>query len=153
MPQSPPSSGICQERYGPGVPEGSRGLFAEVSLPAAVVEAIYIGFNGLFASNAHDFHAQTLGGRMTTLAMGFLILLKLGKNRENLDTFEILWADECVTCLIEIHDPWGQFRSFKKTKMAAPIHPRIGGTFFLKPIHSDKQHLRDVTRMMVSREV
>jgi len=62
---------------------------------------------------------------MTTLAMGFLILLKLGKNRENMDTFEILWADECVTCLIEIHDPWGQFRSFKKQKWLLPSIPEL----------------------------
>lgn len=88
---------MVQERYGPGVPEGSRGLFAEVSLPAAVVEAIYIGFNGLFASNAHDFHAQTLGGRMTTLAMGFLILLTVSSYTANLATALIVQQSASTT--------------------------------------------------------
>lgn len=50
--------------------------FKRFSLPQAAIEASYIGAMGFF-SGAQGFTPHSLGGRMTSLAMGFVILLIL----------------------------------------------------------------------------
>jgi hypothetical protein len=47
----------------------------------------------------------------------------------------------------------GSIQIFQKNKNGCSHPSQNWRNIFLKPIHSDKQHLRDVTRMMVSREV
>lgn len=54
------------------------GHFRDHGLAYGAVEATYIGLNSFFSAS-QCFDAQSLGGRMTTLAMGFIILLILGQ--------------------------------------------------------------------------
>ena len=54
----------------------SEQFFQRFSLPQAAIEASYIGAMGFF-SGAQGFTPHSLGGRMTSLAMGFVILLIL----------------------------------------------------------------------------
>ena len=53
--------------------------FKHFSLPQAAIEASYIGAMGFF-SGAQGFTPHSLGGRMTSLAMGFVILLILAQD-------------------------------------------------------------------------
>ena len=55
--------------------------FQHFRLSQAAIEASYIGAMGFF-SGAQGFTPGSLGGRMTSLAMGFVILLILGQDLE-----------------------------------------------------------------------
>jgi len=63
--------------------------FKRFSLPQAAIEASYIGAMGFF-SGAQGFTPHSLGGRMTSLAMGFVILLTISAYTANLATVLIV---------------------------------------------------------------
>ena len=72
------------------------GSFSQVSCKYAVFDATYVGFNSFFAAS-HGFNPVTIGGRITTLALGLIILLTVSAYTANLAAFLVADSEPKAT--------------------------------------------------------